>query len=265
MDTWNTIKTWDMVMPPSRPDKWQLDVISDILVKKDKTCLVAVLGSTVEFRDLLFELGIKNVIIFEKNHDYYRETFEHKVYHVTDEKVVWGDWLSTLSKYNNTFDIILSDLTSGNIPYVSRRAFYENISNSLVVDGLFVDRILTKQIALHDINNLINKYSKLPVNIGTVNKFNCEMLFCSKYQEESKTVNTSAIYDNLLSYNIPKINLFVKKCYRITPRECIWWYGKDWDVEVKPYIKHLNILHEFDEPIDSAYYGRCKLFINSGV
>jgi len=265
MDTWAKIKTWEMVMPPSRPDKWQLDIISELLVRNGTTCEVAVLGSTVEFRDLLFELGFQNITIFEKNSDYYLETFEYKVYRDVSEYVIWGDWLRTIRNLNRKFDVILSDLTSGNIPWHLRSKFYNYISGALKPDGLYVDRLLAKQIEWYDKKALIQKYVELPVNIKTVNQFNCEMLFCSNFVASSKTVDTTAIYDELLAFDIPKINLFVSKCYSITPRECKWWYGEDWEDEKKLYCKHFRILQQYDEPTDSAYYGRCKLFISGGV
>ncbi len=259
--TWSSITTWNLVLPPSRPDIWQLEIIQEYLEKKDNITAIAVLGSTVEFRDLLSDIGAKNIYVFEKNKEYYAKTNSYRVYD-NEEKTIWGDWLNTIKRYDRCFDIILSDLTSGNIKYEDRDIFYKSISSALKEDGIFIDRILTNPDGLLDINELINKYNKLPINLKTVNDFNCEAVFCSSLLSEPKILDTTKIYQFLLGLKDPRITKFVESCYDITPRKCIWWYGIDWEEEKKTYNNYLDTLKVYEEPNNSAYHGRCKLFIN---
>jgi hypothetical protein len=263
-DDWGLFTTtWQHVLPPSRPDVWQLAIIKK---KLDKIAApkAAVLGATIEFRDLLFELNISDVCIFENNAEFFRSVSQYRKY-ANVEKIIWGDWLDTLPAYENEFDVILSDLTSGNIPYKNRSYFYQIIAKGLKPGGIFIDRILIKPIPFIPIEKLVDKYSDTVINKSTVNNFNCEVVFCSSLiGNNSNTVDTSACYEYLLSLEIPRIAEFVKECYLITPPDCIWWYSLDWGNEKAIYEDSLKIVSEYDEPPTSAYFKRAKLFISEG-
>jgi hypothetical protein len=158
---------------------------------------------------------------------------------------------------------VLSDLTSGNIPYHLRDTFYAGISKSLAANGLFLDRILTKPISFLPLAGLIEKYRCLEVNNGTTNSFNCEVLFCSELLDNQQhIVDTNIFYEKLLELNIPKISEFVKACHEITPRDCTWWYSIDWSTESLLYEKYWNIQKTYDEPISSEYFNRAKFIIS---
>jgi hypothetical protein len=168
-----------------------------------------------------------------------------------------------LFTFEGKFDIILSDLTSGNIPYAERYKFYNGINTSLSAGGIFIDRILTKPISFIDLNYLIDKYSNLEINNKTVNSFNCEMLFCSTLLDNKRSIiKTSLFYDTLCSLNVPRITEFVKACYSITPRDCVWWYSKNWIEELMTYERFFSLKKIYDEPKTSEYYGRAKLIIS---
>lgn len=262
VNSWSKYISWQSVTPPSRPNKWQIDICRDYLMDKPKTNKIAVLGSTIEYRELLAELGFKHVYVFERNKSFFKYITPFSKYEL-HETYIDGNWLNTIKKYNREFSNILSDLTSGNIPYSYRDAFYRNISSSLTTDGVFIDRILTMPIKFIDLNILIDKYSKMEISNRTINSFNCEVLFCSTLLEnDKKIVDSSCFYDYLLALGIPRITDFVKACYEITPRDCIWWYSKSWDIEKANYEKYFNIEESYNEPVDSEYYGRAKLFIS---
>ena len=65
-DNWNLFTGWQNVLPPSRPAAWQIDIIKE-LVQNSHCKSAAILGSTIEFRDLLAECSIKNIYVFDSN------------------------------------------------------------------------------------------------------------------------------------------------------------------------------------------------------
>lgn len=260
-DNWNFFTGWQNVLPPSRPAAWQIDIIKEY-VQNSHCKSAAILGSTIEFRDLLAECSIKNIYVFDSNADFYKYISKFRKYS-NKEKLILGNWLDTIGDFESYFDIVLSDLTSGNIPYESREKFYHLISKSLSKNGVFIDRILTFSVPLIPLYALIEKYKKLPINKTTVNNFNCEVLFCSTLLDNGKKiVDTNSFYDYLCKLNIPQITKFVHSCYDITPRNCIWYYKIDWEDERKMYEKTLSIFESYDEPNQSSYYNRAKLFIS---
>jgi hypothetical protein len=263
VNSWSKFSTWQDVTPPSRPAKWQIDVCRNKLKEVSRTKPIAVLGSTIEYRDLLGEMGFHNVFIFDKNkafYDYITPFASHKLC----EKMIEGDWLHSIYRYKNYFSIILSDLTSGNIPYRFREKYYKIISSALTNNGNFIDRVLTKPFSFLPLDSLVKKYKTLSVNNKNTNSFNCEILFCSELLNNPKNiVDTSAFYDKLSSFNIPRISEFIESCYKITPRDCIWWYSKDWKIEKKLYEYYFNIKYIYEEPKESEYFNRAKLFISS--
>jgi len=264
INSWGKFTTWQLVKPPSRPDKWQLEICRKTLLNISKLHNVAVLGSTIEYRDLLAELEGINVFVFDKNKSFYDYITEFAKKSLK-EIFVEGDWLETLKNYIGYFNVVLSDLTSGNISYDRREKFYKSVAESLSEEAVFFDRLLTKPIPFINLQMLIDKYKNLSVSIDTVNSFNCEVLFCSTLLDnDDKIVDSTAFYDYLLALNIPKITDFVTNCYDITPRDCVWWYSLPWDMERQLYTKYFIIQQEYEEPVQSEYFGRAKLLVSSG-
>ena len=58
---------WQYVLPPSRPSCHELERIQLSLFTVNRDDPIAVLGSTIEFRNLLHSMGFKKIYIFEKN------------------------------------------------------------------------------------------------------------------------------------------------------------------------------------------------------
>ena len=262
INSWENFKTWQSVTPPSRPDNWQLSIIKNELKNFSKKSKIAVLGSTIEFRDLLAQLGYNNIYVFERNLKFYNYITEFAKFE-PEETVICGNWVDTLKNFEAHFDVVLSDLTSGNIPYLARNDFYRDISKTLLSSGIFIDRILTKSCPFIPLDNLISKYEKIEVTNQSVNSFNCEVLFCSTLLDNvDRVVDTNMFYDYLLSLNNPRITEFVIACYEITPRNCVWWYSLDWPYELNMYKKYFKILRKYKEPDSSEYFNRAILLIS---
>ena len=261
-DNWARFTSWSLVLPPSRPDQWQLSAISALISLMNRDVPVAVLGSTPEFRDLLAELQFSSVHVFERNRAFYDLTADMRIFD-QEEHFVEGDWLDTLHATKFRYGVILSDLTSGNIAYEDRRRFYEGIARVLLPDGLFIDRVLFHPKPHLSIQSLSAKYSELPLNLLTVNHFSCEFLFCSELLALHNRVDSSLFYE-LLSNQLSskRLSAFLKACVLITPRDCVWWYGPDWPELSVHYEACLDIKRRIDEPLGSPYFKRAMLFVS---
>ncbi len=262
LDNWSQIKTWSVVLPPSRPDSWQLSVIAQHLTGIARNEPVGVLGSTPEFRDLLAELQFENIHVFERNEAFHYLVSKQRVYQ-NPEVIVWGDWLNTLSDTKNRYAAILSDLTSGNIDYINRAKFYSAIAKALHKDGLYLDRILTHSIPNERVDALCEKYDKLPLNLTNINYFSCEFLFCSELLSLCGRVDSTKFYKVLHErLQTQRLKRFLEFCPLITPSDCVWWYGRSWGDLANDYERNLDVIESIDEPATSPYTLRARLLIS---
>src|SRR5438874_2651655 len=79
-DTWDLIRTWNLVLPPSRPSARELAAIRDRLSDIPHDAPVAVLGSTPEFRDALYEMRYEHIFVLDRNVSFYRAMSEARIY-----------------------------------------------------------------------------------------------------------------------------------------------------------------------------------------
>lgn len=264
MNTWgNILSKWEYVLPPSRPSTTELLRIKKLLINYSRDEPVAVLGSTIEYRDLLYELGFKKVYIFEKNINFYNSLKSWKVNSTENEIIVKGDWVESIITYKAFFNFVLSDLTMGNILYGQRNTFYRSIFDSLKYGGLFIDKVLTNELPYLTLNNIYDKYKYTAVNLRTVNNFSCEALFCSELLED-RIVDTTKFYNVLKQCFNGNMRLmkFIDKSHLITPENCIWFYGKPWEELKEHYFSFYKYSVLYDDEINSPYYGRMKHIIN---
>ena len=260
---WADMQKWEFVLPPSRLTVAELSRITEVLGDIDRKAPIAVLGSTPEFREMLYRLGFINIYVFDKDDNFYRLTTNLIPYRV-NEHFIHGDWLSSLSDFNHFFRIILSDLTMGNISYKDRKLFYDNIGKALCGSGLFIDKALIIDFPLLKLEDLYEKYNRLPINLRTINNFSCEFLFCSELLSINEIVDSSRFYDFIYeNCGSEKIRFFCEKSQlMITPRNFYWYYGKSWD-ELKenyfaPFSKEYEVFIDADEK--SPYYKKAKQF-----
>jgi hypothetical protein len=259
-DQWSLMNNWNLVLPPSRPSVNQLEYLRSIANNINKELSVAILGSTPEFRDLFYELGFKNIFIFDRNKEFYDNTSKYRIYN-NKEIFVHGDWLLTLEEHINQFSLIVSDLTSGNIPYEERKKFYRDIENALTKGGYFYDKVLTHQDNFKSVAILLDKYEKMPLNNLSANYFSCELLFCSELLKESMKVDTSLFYQIIENLSKSKrIHKFIDLSKLITPPGFTWYYGKNWGDLKMEYCPNLKELNEIDDNNESPYYGFLKIF-----
>jgi hypothetical protein len=251
-----------MVLPPSRPDTWQLSAIARLISGLPRDRPVAVLGSTPEFRDLLAELDFANIHLFERNERFHRLVSKERVYQ-NQEHVVWGDWLQTLHSPPDKYTAILSDLTSGNVDYADRGRFYSGVARALQRDGIYIDRVLSHSVPHERLDRLSVKYDKLPFNLNNINSFSCEFLFCSELLSLRGVVDSTKFYDILKTQlRTERLQKFLESCPLITPLDCVWWYGRPWSDLAYDYEKHLATIECLDEPDNSPYAHRARLLVS---
>jgi hypothetical protein len=257
MKIWSSTSDWELVLPPSRPTDFQLNIIKGKLELLPQDAKVAILGSTPEFRDLLWEMNIPNIFVFDKSIDFYQKMSQLRVYN-NNEIFVTGDWLDTLCGFHKCFDMVLSDLTAGNIEYKKRKQFYSLIVNSIRENGFFIDKYLTNENGLLTLDEIKDKYTNLLVNLATVNDFSCEAIFCSELQTIARIIDTTKIYQLLNEHfkDNKRIQKFIDLSHYVTPEDCFWYYGNS-SVD---YIEQLTLecRHTLS---DTVYQDRAYIYV----
>jgi hypothetical protein len=265
MSNWENMDQWYAVLPPSRPTSKELSRIEDFLRNIDKNEPVAVLGSTPEFRELLFRLGFKQRFIFDKSPDFYKrmgQLIPHSVQ--SDEQFIKGDWSSILKDYPHFFRVVLSDLTMGNIPYEDRDDLYYTISNAVKKGGVFIDKVLAFDFRVPTLDELFDKYERLPINLRTINDFSSEVLFCSELVKKKNIIDSTEFYKCIREGNYSeKIKFFADAAHMITPEGFVWSYGIEWSELEDDYKKYYVTQKIFvEDDANSPYYLRTKQFFN---
>lgn len=224
---WDEFSTWHYVLPPNRPTITYLVAIRSICKDYQRADPVCVLGSTPEIRDIFGEIGFENVFVLDASQRFYSYTSEIRAFQ-NKEIFISGDWLSTLPKFKDAFALVVSDLTSGNVPYEDRARFYQSISASLRHGGLFIDRVLTHSSPFLPLDLLDAKYSRLPYNLRSLNDFSSEYLFLSELVLKHGRVESSLFYRILSDrFSHPRLRVFLRECSKITPENCEWFYRSD--------------------------------------
>ena len=254
---WQSMGDWRLVLPPSRPSEQHLHFVSRLVDGVSRDASVAVLGSTIEYREVLARSAIKNVFIFDKNIEFLRFVSALSKLELT-ETIIEGDWLDTLPNFEGAFDLVLSHLTLGNIHFGHRRRFYSAISKILSDSGKFVDFVLTNEPGYFPINSIEERFVYEPVHIGTANRFSCQALFCSELTEKFQVVDTRRIYDDLYQMLGAKIAPLIDLAQAVTPIGGCWYYGRNWDSENTERMKWFDLVATSPELPCSAYAGRAE-------
>ena len=258
MDAWNKIESWELVLPPSRPSRRHLDWFRKHLGELSLDDPVAILGCTPELRDLLAKLGFTNVYLLERNLDFIEKMNQLRVTQ-NQETVLHGDWMQVLPDCFERFSAVLSDLTSGNVVYHKRSNFYSLIAESIRPGGMFCDKLLSHPIPHHALDQLIDKYEEEPLNVDTLNRFNCEAFFCSELLTMFGRVDTSRFYKHLDQMRLgPTVRAIVNQLPCITPRGMTWDYGRPWCRVRASFDSRLHCSDDIIEDGESPYARRLR-------
>jgi hypothetical protein len=227
--------------------------LSRLIRGLSKSSRIAVLGTTVEYLDLVYQLGFRNVVCIDKS-PAFRKAVTSLRWSPEYESLVVGDWLEVLPRHLREFDLILSDLTLGNIDYGQQREFAQRMAESLTYDGRVIDRILTYRSPSPSYQSLFAYFVKRPTNLVEANTFNARWLFCGERVRECELVDTSATYDwTAEAFSHPAIHQLLKQCTELSPRDVVWHYGRAWGRVSQEYFRGLRQVSEFPEPRSSVY------------
>lgn len=133
---------WTNNVAPSRPSCSEIYVYTKYLRKlqtenKTKRLSLLVLGSTPEFRDWGFE-EILDVFVVDKSENYYN-TISREIRHKNIKETLYvTNWEDM--HFEKTFDIIVGDLSLGNIEPSRFKDFIHNVNDALAEGGLFLGK-----------------------------------------------------------------------------------------------------------------------------
>lgn len=259
-DQWFPMVGWDLVLPPSRPWPKYIDTLQ-LLVRSHDINKACVLGSTPEFRDALYESGVRDITIIDRSDVFYERMSEYRVYH-NDERFEHTNWLDCLEKSEDTFDVVLSHLTHGNLSFDEKRRFFDLIRKSLTIGGVFFDVSLFLNGNTKSIIQLLKKYETLPLNIETLNSFNSECIFRSDLIDQNGFVDPERFYSEIKKISTSKkIERFVEECKKITPEGMTWSYSSNESASDYGYLEGYELLQNQSEPASSAYHGVVDLYV----
>lgn len=260
--TWSTHFTWELVLPPSRPSRHDLAVVTRHLNPLERDVPVCVMGSTPEFRDTAARLGFSDVTVVDSSREFHAYSESLRCFNTEDnETYINADWREYFPGISKQFGAILSDLTMGNIPYADRDHLYRAIERSLSPGGLYIDKVLTRQGPLYTSSELRKIFDASPLNLASVNDFNCRALFCHAFQGEA--IASSSRYDELATdfADHPVILKHIELCEKITPRGMTWYYGRNWSEVSRQYLTSALLVDQVPQPVDTPYYGHAQTFV----
>ena len=191
---------WTNNVAPSRPSNNEMCVYTRYLrglqesIRRPLKLLV--LGSTPEFRDWGYEEDL-SIYVVDKSKEYYYQVsreIRHKNLH---ETVFFSSWEEM--RFDEKFDIIIGDLSIGNIDRTRFDQFLENVANSLSQGGLFLGKsfLWLESEPIKTPKQIIDDYKK-SIRIHPYTFINHQLgLFC--LDKETRTIDFSRMYSELLS------------------------------------------------------------------
>ena len=256
---WESVNTWELVLPPSRPSRKHLEWFRQCLRRRSQDEPIGILGATPELRDLAAEEGFRHVVVFERSEKMFTMMTKLRV-HDSPELWIKQDWLNGIQEYKNEFGLLLSDLTSGNVEYKHRARFYRAIAEALTNKGDFVDKVLTHVRPLPEVEKKLMEYEESPLNLDTINRFNCDVFFYSSLITKYGCVDSSAFYEDLSRRRLSKrVTRLLSELPKITPPGMRWDYGKTWHEILTYYEDALQLTGEVGEEPGSPYAGGLRL------
>jgi hypothetical protein len=226
--TWNEFLTWELVLPPSRPSGAQLETIKRHLRGVDRRAPILVLGSTVEFRDLLAIMGFRAVTVVDSSADYFhRSAGALTTPNPYGESFVELDWMDFLHETDELYTVVLSDLTLGNLNYERQSHFYAAIAGRMANNAVLFDKVLLHGPTIPTLPVQLARFRNSPPNLANVNRFNCAVLFNSSILTDGILDTTVAYRElELATRTDPHLAAYVDRCKRVTPPGAVWYYGK---------------------------------------
>ena len=205
---------WTNNVPPSRPSVEELCVYTQLLRQVQKnlsnTAKLLVLGSTPEFRDWGYEENLA-ITVVDKSKGYYKRVSREIRHKNLKEIVSIQRWEKM--QFPEQFDLIIGDLSIGNINPLELEQFLVNISKALSPNGLFVGKsffwtdsspVLTpvEIVKSYAFFRHLHPYSYINHQLGLycLDKKNSSIDFRKMYLEMKELYDDHVIDEELFSY-----------------------------------------------------------------
>lgn len=189
---WNSdlASTWHKISPPSRPSESEIEIYRKYLrfIRNNSNhaiCKALILGSTIEFRQLTSSEQFHTTVV-DVSEEYYNEISKELKQPLDNEQVVFCNWLNMSDNLDvESYDVVLGDLSIGNVEPNSIVDFVNQVSKMLCVGGFFLGKTLfrfnNKSYSRTDIYRLFDKYFELKkdkeyqkTNLSKLNDLNNE-------------------------------------------------------------------------------------------
>lgn len=257
---WDVQSHWHLMLPPSRPSARYLEFVRIYVERMPRDANIAVLGSTPELRDLCVEAGRPNVHVLERSDAFHAACSELLVYENPSEVLHLGEWLDVLPTMSVSFDLILSDLTLGNVPYEHRSEFFSGISEALRPGGFFLDKVLTHSGVPLPLASLDEKYRNAPLNLKTLNDFSNEYFFLSELTAGG-VVDINRFHRTLASRfaTAPRLRRLLDESLQLVTPNGMWHYGRPWHQVRRTYAPGMRLVARRNELRPSVFAGRLRM------
>jgi hypothetical protein len=257
---WDAQSSWHLMLPPGRPSGRHLDFVRTYVAQCRPDASIAILGSTPELRDLCVEESRPHVHVLERSAAFHEACSALLIYRNPHETLHQGDWLELLPKKVAAFDLVLSDLTLGSIPYDRRTEFFTGIRDALRPGGMFLDKVLTHGDELMLLDDLDQKYRTAPLNLQTLNDFANEYFFLSELVREG-IVSIRHSHELLASRfaSTPRLLRILDESLRLVTTNGVWFYGRPWRSIRRSYATGMRLVDARSELRPSVFAGRLRM------
>ncbi len=252
VNNWKHISSWDTVLPPNRPGRFETDLLRCCLanVKRD---LAIVMGATPEYRNVLKLLGFGRIIVVEKNISFL-DSLSHLSIDCDRETVIEGDWLDVLPDFRGQCTVVVSDTTLGNVRFGSQDSLQTLMCGALGPEGMLFDRVLHYREGLCSWDSINEAFRFLPLNLETANLFNIMGVFRSPVVAEIGMVCARDAYASAVKQNPHLKRIAELSKLWVTPEACEWYYTGRYRNPVKVYSQFLSSVQEVN--YDLSGFGR---------
>lgn len=233
--TWNNYlaKTWDLYLPPIRPYNEELDIFKQYIVEfinnNKKLPNVLILGSTPEFRDILFEYNIIPTVI-----DFSKDNYEGMSLLINNkgiDKFIESNWLDVEKMLDETkFDFVFSEAAFNVLNKESAVKLYKIISNLLNKEGKLIAKEWIRFSNVRpNLNKIVKDYRSsnnsrgfyshtcIPLMLLYYN-FENEIIKLSDFSREIEILNNIDVITNkewetieIHEYNNVELELYIPK------------------------------------------------------
>ena len=134
-------RIWTNNVAPSRPSCSEICIYTNYLrkiqEKAHRPIKLLILGSTPEFRDWGYDENLE-IYVVDKSKDYYEEVSREIRHKNLKETVYYCKWEDM--RFTEKYDIIIGDLSIGNVEQTRFKEFLHNIHDTLSDNGIFIGK-----------------------------------------------------------------------------------------------------------------------------